>query len=57
MRETGHIGLEDESDQTPDIEHYLPATPSLSGEPGPIETFVTTLFRRRGERPIIVRKR
>jgi len=57
MSATGHIGLEDESDQTPEIEHYLPATPSLSGEPGPIETFVTTLFRRRGERPIIVRKR
>jgi hypothetical protein len=57
MKETELIGLEDERDETTEIEHYLPATPSLSGEPGPIEKFVTTLFRRRGERPIIVRKR
>lgn len=31
----------------PDVDFYLPATPTLSGQPGPVERFIRTLLRRR----------
>lgn len=36
-----------------DLEYYLPATPNVSTDPGPVERFLTSLFRRRGSvRPV-----
>lgn len=47
-------------DRTDDVEsepeYYLPATARLSDEPGPIERVLKTVFRRRGEEPILVRR-
>jgi hypothetical protein len=42
-------------DDGTDTHYYLPATPSLSGEPGLAERFLTRLFRRRGALRAVVR--
>ncbi|MFB6194601.1 MAG: hypothetical protein ABEI80_00380 [Haloplanus sp.] len=38
----------DRSGEQSDSDYYLPGTPSPSTRPGPIERFLTRLFRRRG---------
>jgi hypothetical protein len=38
-----------DSDDYPGFANYLPATPRLSASPGPVEWFLTRLFRQ-GER-------
>lgn len=43
------------ADQT-DIKYYLPGTSQMSNEPGVVERFLKTLFRRRGGYRIIVRR-
>lgn len=37
-------------------DYYLPATAGLSGEQGPIERVLKTVFRRRGEEPTFGRR-
>ncbi|MFT4923227.1 MAG: hypothetical protein ACI8XM_002453 [Haloarculaceae archaeon] len=43
------------SEQT-DTKFYLPGTTTMSNEPGVVERFLKTLFRRRGGYRIIVRR-
>lgn len=43
--------------QQTEVETYLPGMVRVSPEPGPIEQFVTTLFRRRGKARRVVRRR
>lgn len=38
----------DATDSQHSTEMYLPAMPSFSADPGPIERFLSTLLRRRG---------
>lgn len=35
--------------------NYLPGMPQLSAEPGRVERFLTTLFRRRGGFTVVLR--
>ena len=44
-------------DETPATDFYLPATPSMSSTPGIVETFLTTLFRRRGTYRVVTRRK
>jgi hypothetical protein len=44
------------SDEQPIFRNYLPAGPSPSDEPGRVEQFVKTLFRRRGGYRHVVRR-
>lgn len=51
----------DRADQTRDAEqhdagYYLPATARTSSEPGRVERILKTIFRRRGEKPVLVRR-
>jgi hypothetical protein len=36
------------SDEQSEFENYLPGMPNPSASPGPVERFLTRLFRRRG---------
>lgn len=57
MRDTTDDRTDDRTDDVEsEPEYYLPATARLSDEPGPIERVLKTVFRRRGEEPILVRR-
>jgi hypothetical protein len=45
----------DGSHEQNDADFYLPGTASLSTDPGPVEQFITTLFRERGDLHAVVR--
>lgn len=51
MNETQSESRDDTAEET--LVNYMPGMPTLSAEPGRIERFLTTLFRRRGAlRPV-----
>lgn len=44
------------SPEQTDSKFYLPGMPEMSNEPGVVERFLKTLFRRRGGYRVIVRR-
>lgn len=47
--------IRSQRESVPESDYYLPATPSLSSAPGPVERVLTRLFRRRGGYQIVAR--
>jgi hypothetical protein len=44
-------------DDRTDFVNYMPGMPRLSTSPGRVERFLTRLFRRRGGRRVVLRRR
>jgi hypothetical protein len=56
MQQTQTESEDRQSDDQPAFQNYMPGMPRASSEPGPVERFLTRLFRPRGEYRVRVRR-
>lgn len=56
--EDEHSGVDRiETAEQSERDYYLPGVSALSGGPGPVGRFLTSLFRRRGGLRVVVRRK
>jgi hypothetical protein len=56
MQQTKTETGDQQSDNQPAFQNYIPGMPRASNEAGPVERFLTRLFRPRGEYRVRVRR-